>query len=289
VAFQITAATSALARPSVVFTDCDGTMLSPAHSLSARSRSVLRELDRLGVRVVPATGRARAGSWTEDVLTEPALRGGSPGVFCNGCIAYDTDGSALPPATLPRELPSALLRTLAAPGAISCCPIAYVGDEALHDSGSAALLSQLAEVGDSPLRCVADLSAACEAAAVTKILLLHASGSDSDALRASVSATVYDGGGALTQALDWMLEVVPADADKGTAATALLARWGLGWEDVLAIGDGENDLPLLARAGTSVAMGNGGEAVRRAAQHVVGSNAQDGWAEAMERFVISVE
>ena len=206
VAFQITAATSALARPSVVFTDCDGTMLSPAHSLSARSRSVLRELDRLGVRVVPATGRARAGSWTEDVLTEPALRGGSPGVFCNGCIAYDTDGSALPPATLPRELPSALLRTLAAPGAISCCPIAYVGDEALHDSGSAALLSQLAEVGDSPLRCVADLSAACEAAAVTKILLLHASGSDSDALRASVSATVCNGGGALTQALDWMLE-----------------------------------------------------------------------------------
>ncbi|EOD09283.1 hypothetical protein EMIHUDRAFT_438121 [Emiliania huxleyi CCMP1516] len=263
-------------------------MLSPAHSLSPRSRSVLRELDRLGVRVVPATGRARAGSWTEDVLTEPALRGGSPGVFCNGCIAYDTDGSALPPATLPRELPSALLRTLAAPGAISCCPIAYVGDEALHDSGSAALLSQLAEVGDSPLRCVADLSAACEAAAVTKILLLHASGSDSDALRASVSATVCNGGGALTQALDWMLEVIPADADKGTAATALLARWGLGWEDVLAIGDGENDLPLLARAGTSVAMGNGGEAVRRAAQHVVGSNAQDGWAEAMERFVISV-
>jgi len=84
-------------------------------------------------------------------------------------------------------------------------------------------------------------------------------------------------------------KVVPADADKGTAATALLARWGVGWEDVLAIGDGENDLPLLARAGTSVAMGNGGEAVRRAAQHVVGSNAQDGWAEAMERFVISVE
>ena len=77
VAFQITAATSALARPSVVFTDCDGTMLNPAHSLSARSRSVLRELDHIGVWVVPATGRARAGSWTEDVLTEPALRGGS--------------------------------------------------------------------------------------------------------------------------------------------------------------------------------------------------------------------
>jgi hypothetical protein len=35
-------------------------------------------------------------------------------------------------------------------------------------------------------------------------------------------------------------------------------------------------------------MGNGGPAVRAAAQHVVGSNAEDGWVEAMERFVLNV-
>lgn len=45
---------------------------------------------------------------------------------------------------------------------------------------------------------------------------------------------------------------------------------------------------MLRLAGTSVAMGNGGPAVRQAAMHVVGSNADDGWADAMEEFVLGV-
>jgi phosphoglycolate phosphatase-like HAD superfamily hydrolase len=60
------------------------------------------------------------------------------------------------------------------------------------------------------------------------------------------------------------------------------------WEHALAIGDGENDLPMLRRAGISVAMGNGGPAMRQAAMHVVGSNVDDGWSEAMEQFVLGV-
>lgn len=35
-------------------------------------------------------------------------------------------------------------------------------------------------------------------------------------------------------------------------------------------------------------MGNGAEAVRQAAMHVVGSNVDDGWADAMEEFVLGV-
>jgi hydroxymethylpyrimidine pyrophosphatase-like HAD family hydrolase len=45
---------------------------------------------------------------------------------------------------------------------------------------------------------------------------------------------------------------------------------------------------MLKRAGVSVAMGNGVQSVRQAAMHVVGSNADDGWADAMDRFVLGV-
>ena len=54
----------------------------------------------------------------------------------------------------------------------------------------------------------------------------------------------------------------------------------------LAIGDGANDLTMLRAAGTSVAMGNAAGTVKAEAQHVVGTNAEDGWVEAMERFVL---
>jgi len=151
---------AALVRPRVIFTDCDGTLLRPDHTLSARVRRTLHQVHEAGVLVVPATGRGRAGAWTDTVLTHAAFGGGSPGVFCNGCVSYDTDGSALPPALLPAALPAAVLRALAAEAAgAGCVAVAYVGDEALFDDdGASGLILRLADVGDSPLRQVKDSS-----------------------------------------------------------------------------------------------------------------------------------
>ena len=67
---------------------------------------------------------------------------------------------------------------------------------------------------------------------------------------------LLDAGAELTQALPGYIEVVPTGASKATAAAALLDRWGLTWSDALAIGDGQNDVPMLREAGTSVAMAN---------------------------------
>eukprot|EP00962_Isochrysis_galbana_P009055 scaffold2516_cov108-Isochrysis_galbana.AAC.15 len=222
---------AALCRPRVVFTDCDGTLLRPDHTLSDRARQTLRALDRAGVIVVPATGRGRAGTWTSSVLTE--LRGGAPGVFCNGCTSFDRDGTALPPALLPTSLPASVLGALgtSAVGA-GCVAVAYVGDEALYEYSASALILRLAAVGDSPLRRVECLRSACAASPVSKILLLHDAHA-LPALRAAVAPVVGGAsGGAVTQAIDWMLEVVPSHADKGSAAGELLARWGLGCADV---------------------------------------------------------
>jgi hydroxymethylpyrimidine pyrophosphatase-like HAD family hydrolase len=217
---------AALCRPRVVFTDCDGTLLRPDHSLSDRSRQTLRALDRAGVLVVPATGRGRAGAWTETVLTE--LGGGAPGVFCNGCTSFDRDGTALPPALLPSSLPASVLGVLGSAAGNGCVAVAYVGDEALYENSSSPMISRLAAVGDSPLRRVDCLLSACAVSSVSKILLLH-DASAMPELRAAVAPAVGQAsGGAVTQAIDWMLEVVPFHADKGSAAGELLARWGLG-------------------------------------------------------------
>ena len=88
--------------PRVVFTDCDGTMLRPDHTLSPAATAMLHTLHSRGVRVVPSTGRARAGPWTETVLAaHPVLQRGSPGVYINGCSAFTEDGEALASTYLP--------------------------------------------------------------------------------------------------------------------------------------------------------------------------------------------
>jgi hydroxymethylpyrimidine pyrophosphatase-like HAD family hydrolase len=73
---------------------------------------------------------------------------------------------------------------------------------------------------------------------------------------------------------------------KASGVALLAADLGLTMQDVVAVGDGENDLPMLEAAGLGVAMGNASEYVRARADAVVRGHDEDGVAEAIERFVL---
>ena len=63
---------------------------------------------------------------------------------------------------------------------------------------------------------------------------------------------------------------------------ALLALlWGIPLDQCAAVGDSENDLAMLQAVGTSIAMGNGCEAVKAAARHIAPDNAHEGVAHAI--------
>ena len=67
------------------------------------------------------------------------------------------------------------------------------------------------------------------------------------------------------------------------------AEMGIDPKNVLAIGDGENDLEMLELAGVSVAMGNGKELVKDSAMYVTISNDDDGFAKAIEELIINAK
>ena len=89
----------------------------------------------------------------------------------------------------------------------------------------------------------------------------------------------------VAQSQTYYLDVTALAANKGDGITALAAAFDVPLELVAAIGDQANDLPMLAKAGFSIAMGNGPEAVRRAAQHVTLGNDQDGVAHAIDTLI----
>eukprot|EP00966_Prymnesium_polylepis_P228841 5295550-Prymnesium_polylepis.1 len=228
----------------------------------------------------------------------------------NGCNVIDEEGlvsnSLLPPAVVAATLEFAASEPVTA--------AVYSGDEALVDTSNA-LTERLVGVGDAPVRQVDDLSVAL--GSTGKILLLvraprkrTCSGArptcrvpfvsaqtvrartqfeesvDGVALRSALAGAVGEGAG-LTQALSWMLEVVPSGVNKATAVRALLERWNISPEEAVAIGDGENDAEMLAFVGMGIAMGNGGAAAKAAAQHTVPSNREDGFSVAMEEHVLA--
>lgn len=82
------------------------------------------------------------------------------------------------------------------------------------------------------------------------------------------------------------LEIVPSQISKATALSKLAERYNIKQEDVIAIGDGENDLPMLKWAGLGVAMENANDIVKNGSDVITSSNEEDGVAEAIKKYVL---
>ncbi len=89
-----------------------------------------------------------------------------------------------------------------------------------------------------------------------------------------------------TRSQVYYLDVTNPRAHKGEAVLSLSRAMGIPVEDILSIGDGTNDIPMLETAGFSVAMGNGSDFVKAAAHVVTDDSEHEGFAKAIERYVL---
>jgi Cof subfamily protein (haloacid dehalogenase superfamily) len=96
----------------------------------------------------------------------------------------------------------------------------------------------------------------------------------------------FAGDATVARSQPYYLDFTHPRANKGVAFFALAKLLGLPPKRIAAIGDGLNDIAMFEQAGVSIAMGNAFPEVRRTAQFVTSSNAEDGFAHAVERFVL---
>ena len=96
------------------------------------------------------------------------------------------------------------------------------------------------------------------------------------------------GAGATTvRSQPYYLNVTPPGFDKGTLVLALSQRLKIPTEEIVTLGDMENDLAMFRRSGFSIAMGNASEEVKRQAHAVTVANDADGFAAAIDRYVLA--
>ena len=310
-------------RPRLVALDLDGTLLNAQSRIDPASARVIRAaVEERGVRVVVATGKARPAALAAARAAglDPALcseRG--PGVFLQGLAVHGAQGEALSDSRLPPALVRAALLWGEANGVPLCC---FLGDECaalaltpeleeLHaryyeplsvaygraqDGGVDALLERAAEVGGTrKLLFTADAARVRERVEPywRRELALPppppaagAGGGPPPSSSASSSASPFAGAADVTVAVPEMLEVVPRGVNKMAGVRTLLGALGIRADELMAVGDGLNDLEMVAGAGIGVAMGNAVGPVKSAARAVVAAHDAGGIVEAFERFVL---
>jgi Cof subfamily protein (haloacid dehalogenase superfamily) len=83
----------------------------------------------------------------------------------------------------------------------------------------------------------------------------------------------------------YYLDVTPPGCDKGTFVQAMARRQGISTDAIATIGDMQNDLAMFRVSGLSIAMGNATDDVKKQATHVTTSNANEGFAGAIEMIL----
>ena len=87
----------------------------------------------------------------------------------------------------------------------------------------------------------------------------------------------------------FFIETMPLGVGKDTSLEILLCAKGLTPANLMACGDGWNDLPMIRLAGMGVAMGNAQPPVKAAANYLTADNDHDGVGLAVEKFILNEE
>ncbi len=82
------------------------------------------------------------------------------------------------------------------------------------------------------------------------------------------------------------IDVIPRDGGKSIGIQHVIEKLGIKREEMMAFGDGQNDIDMLQFAGIGVAMGNASEEVKKEADHVTADIDEDGLALALKHFGI---
>lgn len=85
----------------------------------------------------------------------------------------------------------------------------------------------------------------------------------------------------------YVYEILPKGNNKGTGLKKLAKKLGIKQEEIMAIGDGNNDIEMFEYANYSVAMENGTELAKKAAKYQTDNNENDGVAKAIRKYALN--
>ena len=258
--------------------DLDGTLTNHDKVVTPRTRQALLKAQEQGAIIILASGRPTYGIVPVAECLELEKRGGYILSYNGGNIVNAKTGEKLfsqflPDAVIPILYKYAKEKNHALLG--------YAGNEIITEMPDDQYVKEESRTNKMNIRKVDNLLDALEPHP-TKLLM---TGDPTDMIKAEEELVEILGEKMdIFRSAPFFLELVPKGIDKAQSLLRLLSKINLTPADLMAFGDGYNDLSMLKLAGVGVAMANAAPEVRADADYVTLSNEEDGVAEALLHF-----
>lgn len=271
----------------LIATDMDGTFLNDDKQVLPENLKALEECAAQGIEIVPATGRIVAGI-PKEIKNLPGVR---YAISVNGAVVVDLEqGKEISTCRIANDLAVRVME-IARDSEADIMFDAYVDGIGYTNHDFYANVEKYV-----PLRGVVELIRRTRRPVenhvahvktcgkeVDKINMFFASMEDRQRMRAELEKIPKL---LVSSSLPNNLEINAMGADKGSALLRLANHLGIGRTETMAFGDGENDLSMIECAGFGVAMENGEEVVKAAADYITITNNEAGVAKAIRQFVL---
>jgi Cof subfamily protein (haloacid dehalogenase superfamily) len=260
----------------LVIADVDGTLVTQDKILTQRAQSAVAALYRAGICFAITRGRPPRGM---AMLVDP-LALDTPIAGFNGGLFVRRDLSILEQKTLQPDIARQALDLIRARGLDAWI---YSGNDWLITKPSAPHVAREAWTVKFEPKVVATFDDRLDN--VAKIVGIS---DDYDLVqRCEVDAQAAFGNRATAnRSQPYYLDITHRDANKGAVVDYLSANLAVPPEEIATIGDSPNDVLMFKRSGLSIAMGNASDQVKAQADRTTDSYDDEGFAKAMERFVL---
>jgi Cof subfamily protein (haloacid dehalogenase superfamily) len=264
------------AQVELVLADVDGTLVTPGKELTDRAIAAAHRLKAAGIAFALTSGRPPRGM---EMLVEP-LELELPLAAFNGGLFVRPDMSVIEERAIDAAVVEPVVKLL---GEHSLDVWMYRGaDWLVRDQHAAHVSKEAATVRFAPT-VVPGFDGMTQG--IAKIVGVS---DDLDRVAQAEAAARAELGQHVSAARSqpYYLDVTHPDANKGEVVRYLSREYKIPTSRIATIGDMPNDVLMFAHSGLSIAMGNASAEVQRAARRVTTSNAEEGFALAIDRFVL---
>src|SRR5215475_2056230 len=261
---------------SLVLADVDGTLVTEEKVLTKRAQAAVQHLREAGIRFAITSGRPPKGM---AMLFDP-LKLDTPISGFNGGLVIKPDLSIIEQKTVPAEVAAKSVELIRAHGLDVWV---YRGNDWLIAKADAPHVEREAWTVKFKPKIVADVAAQLDQ--VSKVVGVS---DDLDAVQRCEAAAKAAFGERATanRSQPYYLDVTNKDANKGAVVEFLSKHLGVPAAEIATIGDQPTDVPMFKLSGLSIAMGNASDQVKALASVTTDSYNDEGFAKAMERFVL---